>query len=60
MEPHEIILKILHVEEADVDAMWSVVQQKTLQRWLWQAIEHRMGEGFAEVLGTHQAEGLCR
>jgi insertion element IS1 protein InsB len=54
MEPNEIIMKIRKAEEAEVDEMWSVVGQKTPQRWLWHAMDHRTGVGLAYVLGTHQ------
>jgi insertion element IS1 protein InsB len=54
MEPHEIIMKIRKVEEAEVDEMWSFVGKKTQQRWLWHAMDHRTGVVLAYVLGTHQ------
>jgi insertion element IS1 protein InsB len=54
MEPDEIIMKIHKAEEAEVDEMWSFVEKKTQQRWLWHAIDHRTGVVLAYVLGTHQ------
>jgi len=54
IEPHEIIMKIRKVEEAEVDEMWSFVGKKTPQRWLWQAMDHRTGVVLAYVWGTHQ------
>ena len=34
--------------------MWSFVEKKSQQRWLWHAIEHRTGVVLAYMLGTHQ------
>jgi IS1 family transposase len=31
------------VDEAAGDAMWSYVGKKTMQRWLWQALDHQTG-----------------
>jgi transposase len=36
--------------------MWSFVEKKSQQRWLWLAIDHRPGVVLAYVLGTHQDE----
>jgi insertion element IS1 protein InsB len=33
--------------------MWSFVQKKEQQRWLWHAIDHQSGAVLAYVLGTH-------
>ena len=41
------------VEDAEMDEMWSVVQKKEQQRWLWHAIDHQSGVVLAYVLGTH-------
>jgi insertion element IS1 protein InsB len=54
MEPHESIMKIRTVEEAEVDETWSCVGKKTQQRWLWHAVDYRTGVVLAYVLGTHQ------
>jgi insertion element IS1 protein InsB len=40
--------------EAEVDEMWSFVQSKGQQRWLWHAIDHRTGEVLAYVLSDHK------
>ena len=40
--------------EAEVDEMWSFVQSKQQQRWLWHAIDHCTGEVLAYVLSNHQ------
>lgn len=47
-------MEIQHVEEAEIDEMWSFVEKKSQQRWLWHAIDHRTGVVLAYVLGTHQ------
>jgi insertion element IS1 protein InsB len=41
------------VEAAEMDEMWSFVQKKERQRWLWHAIDHQSGAVLAYVLGTH-------
>jgi insertion element IS1 protein InsB len=46
--------------EAEVDEMWSFVQSKAQQRWLWWAINHDTGEVLAYVFGTHQDEAFLR
>jgi insertion element IS1 protein InsB len=40
-------------EDAEMDEMWSVVQKKEQQRWLWHASDHQRGVVLAYVLGTH-------
>jgi insertion element IS1 protein InsB len=44
------------VDAAEVDEMWSYVGNKTQQRWLWHAIDHRTGVILAYVLGPRQDE----
>jgi len=44
------------VDAAEVDEMWSYVGDKTQQRWLWHAIDHRTGVILAYVLGPRQDE----
>jgi insertion element IS1 protein InsB len=38
--------------EGELDEMWSFVQKKENQRWLWHAIDHATGKVLAYVLGT--------
>ena len=38
--------------EGEIDEMWSFVQKKENQRWLWHAIDHTTGQVLAYVLGT--------
>lgn len=40
--------------EAELDEMWSFVQSKENQRWLWWAIDHATGEVLAYVLSDHK------
>ncbi len=39
--------------EGELDEMWSFVQNKENQRWLWHAIDHKTGKVLAYVLGNH-------
>jgi hypothetical protein len=39
--------------EGKLDEMWSFVQNKQNQRWLWHAIDHETGKILAYVLGNH-------
>ena len=41
--PDAITVEIRRVEAAEVDEMWSFVQSKSHQRWLWHAIDHLTG-----------------
>jgi insertion element IS1 protein InsB len=56
MDPREIHIEIQPVAEAEIDEMWSFVEKKSQQRWLWHAIDHQTGVVLAYVLGTHQDE----
>lgn len=49
---------IVKVDEAEADEMWSFVQNKGNQRWLWHAISHETGEVLAYVIGKHHDEAL--
>ena len=42
------------VQEAEMDEMWSFVQSKQQQRWLWHAIDHASGKILAYVLAPHE------
>jgi hypothetical protein len=54
LEPRESWVEIQPVEEAELDEMWSVVEKKSHQRWLWHAIDHQTGVVLAYVLGARQ------
>jgi len=41
-------------QEAEMDEMWSFVQSKKQQRWLWHAIDHASGKILAYVLAPHK------
>ena len=41
-------------QEAEMDEMWSFVQSKKQQRWLWHAIAHASGKILAYVLAPHE------
>lgn len=51
-KPEVIIVK--HIEEAEVDEMWSFVKSKKQQRWLWHAIDKQSGKVLAYTLGSRQ------
>jgi len=51
-------VKIVKVEEVEADEMWSFVQNKKNQRWLWHAIDHKSGKVLAYVLDTHSDSAL--
>jgi insertion element IS1 protein InsB len=40
--------------------MWSFVQSKTQQRWLWHAIDHHSGSVLAYVLASHEDEAFLQ
>jgi len=41
-----------------MDEMWSFVQSKRQQRWLWHAVDHRTGDVLAHVLAPHEDQAL--
>ena len=49
---------IVKADEVEADEMWSFVQNKRNQRWLWHAISHETGEVLAYVIGSHHDEAL--
>jgi IS1 family transposase/transposase-like protein len=58
LNPSEIIVDVQKVEddEAEIDEMWSYVQSKENQRWLWHAIDHKTGKILAYTLGARKDE----
>jgi insertion element IS1 protein InsB len=46
--------------EAEADEMWSFVESKLQQRWLWHAIDHHSGEILAYILATHEDEAFVK
>ncbi len=53
-------MMVLRVEEAELDEMWSFVESKQQQRWLWHAIDHRSGQVLAYVLAPHEDAALVQ
>jgi insertion element IS1 protein InsB len=51
-EPFQVTIE--NVDAAEMDEMWSYVQHKGQQRWLWHAIDHQCGAVFAYVLDSHE------
>jgi IS1 family transposase/transposase-like protein len=49
---------LYEVEEAEMDEMWSFVDSKKQQRWLWHAIDHATGAILAYVLAPHKDQAL--
>lgn len=62
MEPSQCIVRLCQWEdvEAELDEMWSFVNSKKEQRWLWHAINHDTGEILAYVLSGHKDEAFLR
>jgi len=62
LEPTQTIARLCLAEdldlEAEVDEMWSFVQSKDQQRWLWWAIDHRTGQVLAYVLADHKDQAF--
>lgn len=44
--------------EAEADEMWSFVQSKAHQRWLWHAIDHDSGAILAYVIAAHEDQAF--
>jgi insertion element IS1 protein InsB len=38
----------------ELDEMWSVVNRKSNQRWLWHAVDHASGKVLAYVFGARK------
>ncbi|WP_255538040.1 IS1 family transposase, partial [Halomicronema sp. CCY15110] len=49
---------VVQVEAAEMNEMWSFVQSKRQQRWLWHAIDHRTGDVLAYVLAPHEDQAI--
>jgi insertion element IS1 protein InsB len=57
-EEVEVVIRL--AGEAEADEMWSFVQRKNNQRWLWHAIDHRSGKVLAYVFGRRQDEAFLK
>lgn len=51
---------VVKVDEVEADEMWSFVQNKSNQRWLWHAISHETGEVLAYVIASHHDDVLLK
>lgn len=62
LDPTQNIVKLCQWEdtEAEADEMWSFVESKAQQRWLWHAIDHASGTVLAYVLASHQDEAFIQ
>ena len=56
LDPNEVTVRIVKLEEAEMDEMWSYVAKKQQQPWLWHAIDHKTGQVLAYVLGRRKDE----
>ena len=54
--PEAITVEVRRVEAAEVDEMWSFVQGKAQQRWLWHVIDHSTGVVLAYAFGSRADE----
>lgn len=56
MEPTQTRVRLCQWEdvEAELDEMWSFVQSKKQERWLWHALDYHTGEVLAYGLSDHK------
>jgi len=54
--PEAVTVEVRRVEAAEADEMWSFVQSKAQQRWLWHAIDHLTGVVLAYAFGSRADE----
>lgn len=52
--PLEVRLEQVCCEEAEVDEQWSFVGNKSNQRWLWHAVDHKTNTVLAYVFGKRK------
>jgi len=62
MDTQNAVVQLSRVEgpEAELDQMWSFVQSKSQQRWLWHAIDHETREVLADVLAPHHEQAFLK
>jgi insertion element IS1 protein InsB len=53
-----VTVEVRRVEAAEVEEMWSFVQRKAPQRWLWHAIDHLSGVVLAYAFGSRADAGF--
>ncbi len=56
IEPSQTQVVIEKAVESQLDEMWSFVESKDNQRWLWHAIDHHTGKVLAYVFGRRKDE----
>jgi insertion element IS1 protein InsB len=56
LSPGDVEVVIRRADEAEMDEMWSFIQRKEEQRWLWHAIDHRNAKVLAYVFGRRKDE----
>ena len=54
LNPASLKVIVRKIDEAEVDEMWSFVGKKKEQRWLWHAVDHRMGKVLAYAFGARK------
>jgi len=54
VEGTEVDLVPINSLDSELDEMWSFVQNKSEQRWLWLAIDHNTGDTIAYVFGRRK------
>jgi insertion element IS1 protein InsB len=56
LNPSKVVVYIQKVEdiEAEIDELWSDVQSKENQRWLWHTIDHKTGKILAYTFGSSE------
>ena len=64
LEPTQTIVRLCLADDpevkAEIDEMWSFVQSKKQQRWLWWAVDHRTGQVLAYVLANHKDQAFVQ
>ena len=60
LDPDEVTVDIERAGEAAMDEMWSFVGKKNTPRWLWHAMDHQTGKGFAYVCGRRKDAVLLK
>jgi insertion element IS1 protein InsB len=54
----DITVELVSVNEAEMDEIWSFVEDKSEQYWLWWAIDHTTGEPLAFHFGTREHKNI--
>jgi len=54
LNPEKVTVGLEYTGEAEMDEMWSFVDNQGNPRWLWHIIDHGTGAVLAYVFGHHQ------